>query len=128
MEKFQFLSNLLVPAPKLAGNDFRWIDTFYAKDEDGNTECINVLVFNTPDKNHIKPMLEHELKRLQLLKAPEEIDTHNMAFIESVIREMESGTHEHQAPGALLKALALSARQEFTDDEVIYLSGVTRIS
>ncbi len=128
MEKYHFTSTLLVPAPEFAGKDFRWIDTITGQFANGNTEEVHVLVFNVKEKGEIKPMLESELKRLQKLDAPEEIDTHNMAFIETTLREIESGIYEHKAPDALMKAISHSAGKEFKANDVIYLSGISRIS
>lgn len=128
MEKYHFASTLLIPAPKYAGNDFRWIDTLRGETANGNTEKVHVIAFNVKEKGDIKPMLERELQRLQQLDTPEENDMQNIAFIKQTLQEMESGMYEHKAPDALMEAISHCAGSEFKANDVIYLTGVNRIS
>lgn len=128
MEHYTFKSTLLLPLPEFAGKDFKWIDTIHGNYANGNTESIDVLVFNVQNKDEIKPMMEEELKRLQTLADPKEIDTHNMAYLEKLIGEMEDGCYEHAAPEELLNAIFRASGKRFSDREVIYLSGISGIS
>ena len=127
MEKYHFQSTLLLPLPELAGKDFKWIDTFNGQSANG-TEVIDVLVFNVQNKEEIKPMLEKEFKRLQSLDEPEEIDTHNMAYLQRLLTEIEDLCYEHAAPEALLDVIFHVSGKRFSDREVIYLSGIVWIS
>lgn len=128
MEKYTFSSNLLIVAPEFAGVDFKWIDTIKGESQtSGHTETVNILAFNVKSTDEIKPMLEKELETLHAIEAPEEQAVHNMAYIESIIREMEQVGFVHDAPEALLETCGRCARRPFYQKDVIYLSGITAI-
>ena len=120
-----FHSTLLVPAPEFAGNvSFRWMDTFKTVD---NTNEVNVLVFNTTNKEEIKPLLEQDLKELQREEHPSEQAVHNMAYIQNLLNELETPGFIHDVPDGILKVLAMAANRSFAPQEVIYLSGISAV-
>lgn len=124
MDKRYFISNLLVPAPEYIDMGFRWMNTIRGCDANGNTEMLNIFVFNTSDKAGIKPILEYELKCLYDLIFPEEVDVHNMAYIESVLRQMEDGGYEHTISPEIQEVLLKITGKDYRSEEVIYLRGI----
>ena len=128
MENYFLMSTLLIPAPQFAGKTFRWIDTFTGKRNKNDVERVNIIAFNTEKKEEIKPLLEGELRRLQQLEKAEELDEHNQMFIEKTIWEIEDGAYEHKVPAELLSTLNAVSGLHLTDNEVIYLSGISSIS
>ncbi len=127
MKRIDFESTLLVPLPKYAGKDFRWIDTFRASAPNGSSDICHVLVFNVEHKDGIKPMLEKALEAMKEAEEPDATLEANMEFLEKTINAIGVSGWEHEAPVGVLDALERASRQRFAAKEVIYLSGVARI-
>ncbi len=128
-KNFHVLSKLLIPAPQFTQTKtgYRWIDSVTGQNDNGDTERVEVFTFNTESKTGIKSILERNLQRLYQLEEPEEIDVHNMVYLESLIREIEAGTYTHDASAKLLETVNKNMHSNFAAHEVIYLAGVAYI-
>lgn len=127
IEKIHLQSTLLVPMPEFAqGMSFRWIDTFRGANKTAS-ETVNVIVFNTENKDEIKSLLEKDLGELKKIDAPNNVVSNQINFITKTLTDMERPETQHDAPEELLLALQKASNRKLTKDQVVYLSGIAGI-
>ena len=122
-EKFFLASTLLVPAPgKTQGFSFLWKSVLRS-----DREVVNVIAFNTTSKSEFKSLLEKDLAELQAQDIKDTNTENSISFIQDILKMIGVTGFDHQVPEELLKAAASSIGERLERDNVIYLSGVSRI-
>lgn len=124
-----FSSKLLVPMPQYTkGASCNWIDTFRASNGK-NHETVDVIVFNTENKEEIKNIIASDLSQLKEIPETERSEnvTNSIAFLEKTLSGIGTPGIEHDAPANLLNALYRASGKMLGADQVIYLSGVSSI-
>ena len=143
MEKYFFSSTLLVPMPKAENYTFFWAGTLRS-----TNETVEIIAFNCDDKSKFQPILESDLKtlkhlrrqgsreigHLKLSEQPTDKDITRMRNIKNQIRfikrtlfELSDSVYIKRPPLPMLDIIAQKLPVKLAPENVIYLSGVSRI-
>jgi len=121
-------STLLIASPKLSQGKFLTLTErpLMMPNQFGGVDVIDVVAWECNTKEEI-PAVMKELK--EEFEAMEETPNlkNSIAFLEKMLQEIASGTYEHEVPKYLMEVIERDLRPTLKREQLMYLSGVTRI-